>query len=117
MRLSDVFAYDAGSDHRRSGRPETYLFFAAAFAAILFLVHSGFLSTPYFWDEAGHFVPAALDIYNQGRWVPVTTTPNVHPPLIPALLAAAWQVTGPSIETSRSVMLLLAAAGLLGAFL
>ena len=117
MRLADVFSYDAESDIRRSGRPETYLFFAAAFTAILFLTHSGFLSTPYFWDEAGHFVPTALDLYREGRWTPVTTTPSVHPPLIAALLAALWQVTGPSIEATRSLMLIIAACGLLGAFL
>lgn len=117
MRLDEVFSYETESDYRRSGRPETYLFFAAAFAAILFLAHSGLLHTPYVWDEAGYFAPSALDLFQQGKWIPESTTPNVHPPLVRAMLAALWRLTGPSIEAARALMLLLAAFGLLGAFL
>lgn len=117
MKLEEVFSYDAESDYRRSGRPETYLFFAAAFTAILFLSHAGLLGTPYFWDEAGYFAPSALDLLHGGNWIPTTTPPNVHPPLVRALLASLWQLTGPSIESARALMLLLAAFGVLGAFL
>src|SRR5712691_9915312 len=33
-----------------------------------------------FWDELGQFIPAALDLYHDGAWVPHSTLPNVHPP-------------------------------------
>ena len=117
MRLADLFAYDVETEARRSGRPETYLFFAAAFTAILFLSHAGFLGVPYFWDEAGYYAPAALDLFEDGRWIPVTTTPNVHPPLVRTMLALTWHVTGVSIESARIVMLLIAGFSALGAFL
>ncbi len=51
---------------RRRIRPETYLFFLALFALIVFLSHAPLLRLPYYWDELGQFVPAALD--HLSRW-------------------------------------------------
>jgi 4-amino-4-deoxy-L-arabinose transferase-like glycosyltransferase len=91
--------------------------FFAFFLAILLLIHLPFLRLPFFWDELGQFVPAALDIYRLGAWIPVTTLPNVHPPAVMAYLALVWKIFGFSIPATRLAMLLIAAAGVLLAFL
>jgi 4-amino-4-deoxy-L-arabinose transferase-like glycosyltransferase len=85
--------------------------------AIVYISHLPFLHLPYFWDEAGQFVPAALDIRYDGRWIPQSTVPNTHPPAVMAYLAAAWWLAGYTPVTTRSAMLLLAALALFCAFL
>jgi 4-amino-4-deoxy-L-arabinose transferase-like glycosyltransferase len=84
------------------------LWLPAGFAAIFFLTHLPFLHLPYFWDELGQFVPAALDIFHDGAWIPHSTVPNAHPPEVMAYLALAWQLFGYSIAATRSAMLALA---------
>ncbi len=91
------------------------LFFC--FAAVLFAAHFLFLRLPYFWDELGQFVPAALDILRDNAWIPHSATPNVHPPGVMAYLAGVWRVFGYSIAATRSAMLVLAAFGALFTFL
>jgi 4-amino-4-deoxy-L-arabinose transferase-like glycosyltransferase len=75
------------------------------------------LSLPYFWDELGQFVPAALDIFQHGDWIPKTTLPNVHPPGVMAYLALTWKIFGYSIPATRITMLFMASAGVLFSFL
>ncbi|MHB8736043.1 MAG: hypothetical protein ACYC6M_12155, partial [Terriglobales bacterium] len=58
----------------------------------LLALHAPLLRLPYYWDEAGYFVPAALDILRHGWWVPHSTLPNGHPPLVMAFLALVWHV-------------------------
>ena len=90
---------------------------AGAFALLL-AMHAPYLTLPYYWDELGQFVPQALDLYHEGRWIPVHTLPNVHPPGLEALLTAVWTIAGgPSIPVSRVLMLAIAAFGVLGSFL
>jgi 4-amino-4-deoxy-L-arabinose transferase-like glycosyltransferase len=101
----------------RRPRVVTYLFFFAAFASIVCLTHVRYLRLPYYWDELGQFVPAALDIYEKGAWIPQRTIPNVHPPGLMACLAAVWTVTGHSIPATRLAMLALGSASLLVLFL
>ena len=56
------------------------LVFAAIFA-VIFLLHAPLLRLPYFWDEAGYYVPAAHDLlqhpyyraWSMGRSVCVMT--------------------------------------------
>jgi 4-amino-4-deoxy-L-arabinose transferase-like glycosyltransferase len=93
-----------------------YPFFFALFAAVLFLTHSAVLDAPYFWDEMGQFVPAALDILRDRAWIPHSTLPNVHPPGVMAYLAAVWSVVGYSVTVTRAAMLAMAAAGVLAVF-
>lgn len=97
-------------------RPGSYGFLFLWFALVLFLGHSPFLTLPYFWDELGQFVPAALDIQREGAWIPHSTVPNVHPPGVMAWLAALWSVFGYSIPVTRAAMLLLATLGALFSF-
>jgi len=98
-------------------RPETYLFFGVCFALILFLSHASLLGLPYHWDELGYFVPAALDLYNLGSWIPVNTLANVHPPGLAVYLTMVWNIAGYSVEATRVAMLLMATFAVLAAFL
>ncbi len=78
---------------------------------LLLLSHWPLLTRPYFWDEAGQFIPASLDIYYSGELVPHSTVPNVHPPGVMMWLAAAWHLFGYSIVVTRLAMLAIAIAG------
>jgi len=89
--------------------------FAAIFAAI-FLLHAPLLRLPYFWDEAGYYVPAARDLLLTGSVIPHSTPSNAHPPLVMAYLAGGWKLAGYSPSVTRTAMLLLAAFSLLGVF-
>jgi len=106
---------------RRPIRPDTYFFFLALFAFIVFAAHAPLLRLPYYWDELGQFIPAALDLYHSGfrggAWIPHSTVPNVHPPGVMAYLAAFWTVAGYSPLHTRVAMLLVASVALLVAFL
>jgi 4-amino-4-deoxy-L-arabinose transferase-like glycosyltransferase len=96
----------------RAIRFSTFLLLAAC-ALIVFLSHLPYLKLPYFWDELGQFVPAALDILRDGAWIPHSTVPNAHPPAVMAYLALVWRMAGYSIEATRLAMLALAAAGVM----
>src|SRR6266850_1505088 len=91
------------------------LLFAAIFVAIM-LLHAPLLRLPYFWDEAGYYVPAARDLYLTGTLIPHSTPSNAHPPLVMAWLAPAWRVAGYSPLVTRTAMLVVAAFSLLGLF-
>jgi len=98
-------------------KPSTKLSIFLGFAFVIVVSHWLYLGLPYFWDEMGQFVPAALDIYHDGAWVPHSAVPNAHPPGVMAYLAAAWKIFGYSIPTTRVAMLFLAALGALLTFL
>src|SRR5450755_2267090 len=101
----------------RGVRPDPYLFFFGSFALVVFLTHAPYFNLPYFWDELGQFVPAALDILHDGAWVPHSTVPNAHPPGVMAYLAVVWKIFGYSIVATRAAMLLLGSASVLVTFL
>ncbi len=105
---------DQSSSVRWSG---TYpaLVFAIIFVFI-FLLHLPLLQLPYFWDEAGYYVPAARDLLLTGSLIPHSTVSNAHPPLVMAWLALWWKVVGYAPFVTRTAMLLLAAFTLLGVF-
>src|SRR5437868_15144825 len=98
-------------------RPDTApaLVFAIIFVFI-FLLHAPLLQLPYFWDEAGYYVPAARDLLLTGSLIPHTTPSNAHPPLVMAWLALWWKCFGFAPLVTRSAMLVLAAFSLLGVF-
>jgi len=102
---------------RRRVRPQSYLLIYALVAMVLILAHGPLLQLPYYWDEAGQFVPAATDLYQSGSWISHSATPNIHPPGVLAWLALAWQLAGFSIVTTRLAMLLVAAFGVVTTFL
>jgi 4-amino-4-deoxy-L-arabinose transferase-like glycosyltransferase len=98
-------------------RRTSHLIFFVLFAAMLLLMHLPLLTLPFHWDEMGQFVPAALDLYREGAWVPHSTLPNVHPPGVMLLLAGVWKIFGFSILASRLTMLAIATVGAYLSFL
>jgi len=102
---------------RQNLRVGPYAAVFVVFALVLIAVHGPYLRLPYFWDELGQFVPAALDILQHGQWIPHSTTPNVHPPGVMAYLALFWRIAGYSIAATRVAMLLLGAAAVVAVFL
>ncbi len=99
----------------RSPRPHPALVFAGIFVGI-FLLHVPLLQLPYFWDEAGYYVPAARDLLLSGSLIPHTTVSNAHPPLVMAWIALWWKCVGYAPLVTRSAMLVVAAFSLLGVF-
>ncbi len=91
------------------------LVFALIFAVIL-LIHLPLLRLPYFWDEAGYYVPAARDLLLSGSLIPYSTPSNAHPPLVTAYLALWWKLAGYAPLVTRTAMLVVAAFSLLGVF-
>ena len=85
------------------------------FFLLLLATHASLLRLPYFWDEAGYYIPAARDLFS-GSLIPYSTPSNAHPPLVMAWLAAAWKVFGQSPLVTRVAMLALAAFSLTGFF-
>ena len=86
-----------------------------AFAAVL-LWHAPLLRLPYFWDEAGYYVPAALDFFRHGALIPQSTLPTGHTPVVSVYLALAWRVFGWSPLVTRAAMSLVAAATLVSLY-
>ncbi|HEX4485122.1 MAG TPA: glycosyltransferase family 39 protein, partial [Terriglobales bacterium] len=100
---------------REESRIPTAALGATIFAA-LFVTHFPLLRLPYFWDEAGYYVPAARDLWLTGSLIPHSTPSNAHPPLVMAYLALAWRVFGYSSLVTRTAMLGVATFALLGIF-
>ena len=94
---------------------QEFLLFALFFAGLM-LLHAPLLRLPYFWDEAGYYVPVARDLFLTGSPIPQSTPSNAHPPLVMAWLALAWRVFGYSTLVTRTAMLALSAFSLLGLF-
>ena len=106
----------SNSDEPQPSTRAAFAAFAAIFAA-LWLAHLPWLRLPFFWDEAGYFIPAARDILLTGDPIPTTTLSNAHPPLVMFYLAAVWRLTGTAPNAlnpmlTRSAMLVVAALGL-----
>ena len=99
----------------RAPRLHPALVFAGIFVGI-FLLHLPLLQLPYFWDEAGYYVPAARDLLLSGSLIPHTTVSNAHPPLVMAWLALWWKCVVFAPVVTRSAMLVVAAFSLLGVF-
>jgi len=89
--------------------------FPVVFAAVV-LAHGTLLRLPYFWDEAGYYIPAAWDLFQTGTLIPATTTTNAHPPLPSLLLVGWWHVFGLSVLATRVLVCGVAAAALVGVY-
>jgi hypothetical protein len=116
MRSAVFFEQESGGRNEAVPcRPHPGLVFALIFLFI-FLLHVPLLRLPYFWDEAGYYVPAARDILLSGSLIPHTTLSNAHPPLVLCWLALWWKLAGYDPLVTRSAMLVVAAFSLLGVF-
>jgi hypothetical protein len=98
-----------------SNPSRTALIFTLLFV-VLFTLHIPLLRLPYFWDEAGYYVPAARDLWLTGSLIPHSTPSNAHPPLVMAYLALCWKLAGYAPIVTRTAMLLVASFSLLGLF-
>ena len=90
--------------------------FSVIFVAIFFL-HLPLLRLPFFWDEAGYYVPAAYDLAHDHALIPHSTLDTGHPPLSAAYLAMWFTVSGWKPAVARIAMLLVAAFALTNVFL
>ena len=90
-----------------------WMIFPVIFTA-LYSSHYVLLKLPYFWDEAGYYIPAAWDFFRSGSLIPTSTLTNAHPPLPSVYLALWWWGSGFFPEVTRESLLIVAAIGLLG---
>ncbi|HEY7403589.1 MAG TPA: glycosyltransferase family 39 protein [Candidatus Angelobacter sp.] len=101
-----------------SRRPQfsAWRIFPLIFVAV-FLTHAPLLRLPFFWDEAGFYIPAAYDLVHSHTLIARTTIDTGHPPLSAAYLALWFTVSGWKPAVARIAMLLLAAFALTNVFL
>ncbi len=92
-----------------------WLLFLLFFATVIIL-HAAVLSLPYYWDEAGYYIPAAHDILTHFDFIPHDTLSNAHPPLVMAYLALVWKVISYQPLVTRLAMLAVSAFGLVGVY-
>jgi 4-amino-4-deoxy-L-arabinose transferase-like glycosyltransferase len=90
-----------------------WMIFPVVFAA-LYASHFTLLRLPYYWDEAGYYIPAAWDFFRTGSLIPITTLTNGHPPLPSIYLAIWWKASGFFPEVTREAVLMIASLALLG---
>jgi len=88
-----------------------WIVFPAIFLAIT-AAHWALLRLPYYWDEAGYYIPAAYDFFRTGSLIPFSTLSNAHPPLPSIYLAFCWKLFGFSPLTTRVAMCAIAAVAL-----
>ncbi len=79
----------------------------------MWLLHYPLLHLPYYWDEAGYYIPSAYDFFRSGTLIPYSTLSNAHPPIPSILLAAFWNLFGYHIFVTRSLMCLISATALI----
>ncbi len=102
----------------RAAKPTPRLFFLA-FLAILaaeLAAHASLLRLPYYWDEAGYYIPAAFDLCRTGTVIPFSTLTNAHPPGLSLVLAGAWKLFGFAPVTTRITMCVAASLALAAVF-
>jgi hypothetical protein len=100
---------------RRSGDIPLWMLYPLFFVAI-YLSHYTLLRLPYFWDEAGYYIPAAWDFFRTGTLIPHTTITNAHPPLPSILLASWWHLSGYVVSGTRTLVCMFSALALLGLY-
>lgn len=82
--------------------------------AVITLSHLTLLHLPYYWDEGGYYIPAALDFYH--RWTLIPEFTNAHPPLPNIVLGLLWHLLGYHILVTRLCAAAFAAAALTAVF-
>ena len=103
----------SGSIPDRIAALPSWLLWLLLFAAVA-VSHLTLLRLPYYWDEGGYYIPAALDFYHHGWLIPQFT--NAHPPLPNVLLGTLWHIVGLHILATRLCVCAVAAAGLTAIF-
>ena len=98
---------------RRDAPLPLWMIYPVVFAAV-YATHFTLLRLPYYWDEAGYYIPAAWDFFRTGSLIPQTTLTNAHPPLPSIYLALWWKTSGFHAEVTREAVVMVASLGLLG---
>ncbi|MGA7707761.1 MAG: glycosyltransferase family 39 protein [Acidobacteriaceae bacterium] len=101
-------------EHRDEPVP-TWIIFPVIYAFVL-LTHLPLMRLPYFWDEAGYYIPAAFDFFRTGSLIPYSTLTNAHPPLPAIYLATWWKISGFTPVVTRLATCLIAAIALTAVF-
>jgi hypothetical protein len=104
--------------NRRSDRPlplSLWTIFPLLFIGV-YLSHITLLRLPYYWDEAGYYIPAAYDFFRTGSLIPSTTLSNAHPPIPSIYLALWWKASGFMPAVTRVAMCLVTSIALLGVY-
>jgi 4-amino-4-deoxy-L-arabinose transferase-like glycosyltransferase len=96
---------------RMNARLPAWIVFPGIFAALC-VTHCTLLHLPYYWDEAGYYIPAAWDFFRTGSLIPLTTPTNAHPPLPSIYLALCWKAFGFHPVVTRLAVLVVASLGL-----
>src|SRR3954463_6957643 len=76
------------------------------------LAHARLLTLPFFWDEAGYYIPAARDFFLTGSLIPHSTLHTAHTPLLSLLLAVVWKFAGYGMVSTKVIILIIACLGL-----
>src|SRR5580700_2187083 len=105
LRLRQMF------EPRRDAPFPTWMIFPVIFAAA-YASHFSLLPLPYYWDEAGYYIPAAWDFLRTGSLIPITTLSNAHPPLPSLYLALWWKLFGFSPLVTRVAICFVASIAL-----
>jgi hypothetical protein len=100
----------------RRDRPVPLWMLLPLFFVGVYLSHITLLRLPYYWDEAGYYIPAAYDFFRTGSLIPTTTLSNAHPPLPSLYLALWWKLGGMVPLVTRTAMCLVASIALLGVY-
>jgi 4-amino-4-deoxy-L-arabinose transferase-like glycosyltransferase len=108
-----VDAHSSGSIPARIAALPTWLLWLLLFACVA-LSHLTLLRLPYYWDEGGYYIPAALDFYHHGWIIPQFT--NAHPPLPNILLGTLWHIVGLHTIATRLAVCAVAAVALTAIF-
>lgn len=95
--------------------PKLSLVFFAVFATVL-AAHLPLLRLPYYWDEAGYYIPAAYDFFRTGSFIPYSTLSNAHPPLPSIYLALSWKLLTFAPWVTRLAMCVLSSLALLAVY-
>jgi hypothetical protein len=103
------------ADRQQDQQFPLLLVFPLIFIA-LYLSHFALLRLPYYWDEAGYYIPAAFDFFRSGALIPYSTLSNAHPPLPSIYLALWWKISGFSPPTTRFAELIVASFALLAVY-
>ena len=82
----------------------------------VYLTHATLLRLPYYWDEAGYYIPAAYDFLRTGSLIPYSTLSNAHPPLPSLYLALWWKASGFIPFVTRVAVCVVSSIALLGVY-
>ena len=80
--------------------------------ALLYVSSFSLLRLPYYWDEAGYYIPAAWDFFRTGSLIPYHHDVECASAAAQRLPGAWWKLSGFYPEVTREAVLMIASIGL-----